>query len=1203
MSGDRFDSLAAALVAAAFKVLLERQEKEPPPTPPDIASALCGTFAGGREQRALARAIEAATDQLASHLQAFDATRLGSVPDARKDQLVAGIVRALAALRMTRSGMAELAPRGERLDRRLRQDAVRSWVEAGLEPDTRRFGSMLLRHATQYVESIVRHLATAVGEAGQVPVGLLTHEVERGLSEGVRSVRIPTSNHPGVSDEDSEFEARYATEIIQAYDTMQLFGIDVPDSLRRQPVDIGYITLQSSARDTWRPDGASRASVHTMIAGACRARRYHSRTSAGRERADEDGPLPYRVLLTGAAGSGKTTVTQWLALGAARSGYPEALQQWQDLLPFVVQLRYLFSDGKPRPLEISDLARVRGRRVDGTTGGWVTDKLEHGRALVILDGFDELPPLPHPHRAQVTRWIEKLAADFPRAKLIVTSRPEGLDSSWFTQRGFEQLELEAMSLPAIQNFVHRWYYPLLSSAPNPGIKDVHLASRDRLLEHIGGRPLVRDLAETPLLCAMLCAFYAVNETVEPKGRAHLYEQVISALTNREIKRKVPGADQIELQDKRAFLQAIARYMADNALTTLRLRPLADFSPTGSTSTPDGASWAELRRHDRADMTVRQLLVEPLSSFLSSRTTVDQALIYVVHRSAVLQQVGGGEVQFAHRTFQEYLAACAYADHGEVLELVPKLLTGDAIWWRITAFAAARCNRRDASALVRRLMIEADRNPARRRDIQLLIAECLSAARVELKTAEAVRFHLAEIFPPRDRDEAAKLVRSSHGDHVLGWLAGHADDQAAAEACIVAAALIGTPEALTLVRDYAAQLSVNGVTPSWVRDLLTEMWDRFDAVTYARRVLSEVEFDGHAVHIDTPAKALAVGELARVRRITFGKGADSTAAQVRRWKGLRRIEELDCTAVRLHSLDGIEDLGTLTSLGLRAGELLRDFSPLTALRGLQTLHLLDCGHLTNGSVLAPLVRLRNLRLDDTAFDDWAWLGPLEELRNLQLSGGRLRDIRALGHLQGLRTLRLAPGAGVADLSGLSDLRNLRRLSVRLAADRSGAPALWASPETRLREVALDGWPTTADLDGLAGCGVLTSFQSGNVAGLHSLASLAPLRTLRRLSLHDCRTLTDIGALSDMRGLRHLDLSGSAVRDLAPLAGLKNLEEVVLERCSALEGIRALLDLPSLRHVSFDGITDWLPMDVIEELKDARSVNVLFDSYLNVGHAGA
>jgi Leucine-rich repeat (LRR) protein len=125
----------------------------------------------------------------------------------------------------------------------------------------------------------------------------------------------------------------------------------------------------------------------------------------------------------------------------------------------------------------------------------------------------------------------------------------------------------------------------------------------------------------------------------------------------------------------------------------------------------------------------------------------------------------------------------------------------------------------------------------------------------------------------------------------------------------------------------------------------------------------------------------------------------------------------------------------------------------------------------------------------------------------------------------------------------------------------------------------------------------------VAGLHSLAPLAPLRTLRRLSLHDCRTLTDIDALTDMRGLRRLDLSGSAVRDLAPLAGLKDLEEVVLERCSALENIRALLDLPSLRHVSFDGITDWLPMDVIEELKDARSVSVLFDSYLNVGHAGA
>ncbi|WP_329172596.1 NACHT domain-containing protein [Streptomyces sp. NBC_01477] len=1197
MSADGFDSLAVALVGASFRVALDRPEDQVLNSPQAVAAALIRKDTGLRDQRALARAVEAAKDQLGAALEAFDSNRREPVTAEQKDRVIAGIISALAGLRLTRGGMAALGPRGESVDLLLRREAVKSWGEAGADQEVHRYGRVLMRHAAQYVRSLVSHLTTVVGEVGQVPPGMLVQAVERGLTEGVEAVRIPTA-HKDVSDEVSTFESQYATAVIEAYDTMELFGIDIPEILRRQPVDVGYITLQSSTRDARHTDGTSRANVDTMIADACRVRRdRHGRRLAARPAQPAEHPRPYRVLLTGAAGSGKTTVTQWLALGAARSSFPEALRRWQDLLPFVIQLRYIFSDGKPRRLDVADLARVATRRLGKLPADWLHERLDQGRALVILDGFDELPPLPHRHRHDVYQWIKSLITQYPAARFIVTSRPEGLDTSWFDRHDFDHLELDAMGLPAIQSFVHRWYLPLLSSVPG-NRKKVYTQRRNRLLEHIASRPLVRDLAETPLLCAMLCAFYAINETVEPRSRAHLYEQVINALTNaREIQRQVPMADQIDLSDKRAFLQAIARYMADNALTTIRLRPLTAFTP------PSAHAWDELREHDRGDVTVHELLTDLISGFVGSRTTVDHALRYVAQRSAVLQHVGGNEVQFAHRTFQEYLAACDYADRGEAQSIVPQLRNGDPIWWRIAAFAAAKCNRRDASALVRSLMAEADSSPDQRRELQLLIAECVSTAKVELEIVEPVRAHLAEIFPPRDRDEAAKLVRSRNGDHVLGWLAGHTHDPAWADACIVAAAHIGTPEAMTLIRDYAVDLTGKATTPAWAREVLTEVWDRFDPTDFARRVLSEVTFGDATVHIDTAAKMKAVGQLPAVRRLVFGGSAGSAHADLDSWKGLHSIEELDCTALKLHSLDGIDALDTLVSLSFLAGELLRDFTPLSALTGLRHLFVLQGRHMTDGAFLAPLRNLQNLLLDKPEFDDWSWLRPLAELRNLQVSGGTLHDLDALRHLGDLRTLRLNPTGGLYDAASLTELRSLRRLNLTLAADRPGPVVLPDASESRLREVTLNGRPTRADVQSVASCGVLTLLSASRVEDLTSLSAVEPLHRLRQLKLENCRSLTAIDGIGGMRDLRRLDLSGSAVQDLAPLTGLTHLEEVVLERCSALTNIEPLLSLPALRRVSFDGISDWLPLDVIDELKDARSVNVNFDSYLMVGHGSA
>ena len=46
-----------------------------------------------------------------------------------------------------------------------------------------------------------------------------------------------------------------------------------------------------------------------------------------------------RLIVVGAAGSGKSTFLQWLAICAAERSFPDSLAAWNDLVPFFIRLR------------------------------------------------------------------------------------------------------------------------------------------------------------------------------------------------------------------------------------------------------------------------------------------------------------------------------------------------------------------------------------------------------------------------------------------------------------------------------------------------------------------------------------------------------------------------------------------------------------------------------------------------------------------------------------------------------------------------------------------------------------------------------------------------------------------------------------------------------------------------------------------------
>ncbi|MEK8173171.1 NACHT domain-containing protein [Streptomyces sp. M19] len=161
------------------------------------------------------------------------------------------------------------------------------------------------------------------------------------------------------------------------------------------------------------------------------------------------------MLIRGVAGTGKTTLVQWLAVAAAQQErLPGGLPQLFGRVPFVLPLRAPGPPGRrtapARGLPALDRLPAGGHRA----GGWAARVLRHGRGVLLVDGADEIPK---EDRARTRAWLKKLLAVFPGNLWLVTSRPAAIDRGWLSREGFQEFALAPMRPADVKRFIQRWH--------------------------------------------------------------------------------------------------------------------------------------------------------------------------------------------------------------------------------------------------------------------------------------------------------------------------------------------------------------------------------------------------------------------------------------------------------------------------------------------------------------------------------------------------------------------------------------------------------------------------------------------------------------------------------------------------------------------------------------------------------------------------
>ncbi|MFB8218683.1 NACHT domain-containing protein [Streptomyces anulatus] len=885
------------------------------------------------------------------------------------------------------------------------------------------YEELLGRCCAHLVEQLTAHPSFAARAAvEQVRAAGRTREL-------VEDVRDRVGPRPDAAD--LEFEQRYAEFMAKANGRVELFGLTLGRSAGGWPLETAYISLSVSGYEVDSGHGPGQP----------------VRTSIGIEQALGEWD---RLLLRGPAGSGKSTLVQWLALNAARQTFGGELADWNRCVPFVLRLRaFTALDALPAP---SDFLRAAGVPLHGSApAGWADRLLLEGRALVLVDGVDEVPDR---LRKRTERWLKDLIAAYPRARYVVTTRPSAVPETWLSGSGFEPHTLLSMSQEDVRAFIEHWHRAARSECRSEEERAELDPYENALRRAVGTRRDLGLLATNPLMCALLCALNRDRRMQLPRARKELYDAALDMLlVRRDTEREIIGVEGVDLtrEEQTALLQRLAYWLIRNGLV-------------------------EARQAEAVS-----LISDWMRSMSQVRGTPEQVFIHLLNRSGVLREPAPGAVGFVHRTFQDYLGAKAAVEARDFGVLVNH--AHEDQWDDVAQMAVGHARPDERAVLLTALLARADAEPAHGHRLVLLAAGSLAhAPELDPWVREEVETRTAELLPPESRESVDELAKV--GDLALELLSLKLDEltEREAAAAVQTAAAVGGDIAYELIKQFRND------ERSWVASAVSLAWEAFDPDLYAREVMAGRSWDDVPVHVKSEAQLSALHLIPHWSRLHLS--GDHHLPQAFSRSGLERVFLVQNS--QLSDIGPLSTMPRLREVGLSHCPQIRNLEPL-ARPGLDWLSLVQLHPLLDPAPLSTIPDLRHLVLGHPFLvesigelpvcDQVTWLDLLSETRYLNLAG--------LDRWSGLTSLSLHGRTHYQQLSRTPSLHGLEQLHLIRTPDLD---LRQLAPLTALHRLTLlpDGAPY--DLAPLTDLPSLTTLALYEAKGAFDLTPLAGLENL-------------------------------------------------------------------------------------------------------------
>ncbi len=339
------------------------------------------------------------------------------------------------------------------------------------------------------------------------------------------------------------------------------------------------------------------------------------------------------IVILGDPGAGKSTLTNYIILSILQINDDKKLSSlFNSYLPLRVELREFAGLCVEKECKtfldyFQHLSETEGYSL---TKEEVDNYLKNdGKAIIIFDGLDEI--FDPKEWERINHMIVGFTLDYPKVRVIVTSRIIGYKRKILDDAGFAHFTLQDFEKEQIGTFLEKWY-------PFVVDKNEIESRKSRILRALKDSPSIKQLAGNPLLLTILAIIGKHQEL--PRERWKVFDHAASVLVenwevNKNLKRSSVEMDFIGEDDKKELLMRIAFKMQ---------------------SGPDGLA---------GNFIHRKTLQQEIEVYLQNRYQKDPSDSKVIAESIIdqLRRVnfilclyGADFYGFVHRTFLEYFCA-------------------------------------------------------------------------------------------------------------------------------------------------------------------------------------------------------------------------------------------------------------------------------------------------------------------------------------------------------------------------------------------------------------------------------------------------------------------------------------------------------------------------------------------------------------------
>lgn len=328
-----------------------------------------------------------------------------------------------------------------------------------------------------------------------------------------------------------------------------------------------------------------------------------------------------RLMLLGKPGAGKSTFLQSVAISCNQGFFQP------DYLPILISLKNFADDTKGQyQINLFDYIYDLFRKFD-VAEDELLKVLSHGKALILLDGLDEVSG---EESDAIIKIIRQFLDIFYKVKIIITCR---IAAQKYKFQGFTEVEIADFNKSQIAAFANKWFSAVANKS---SVESKALANKFMQKLELAENSQFLELAATPILLNLTCLLFQFIEDF-PILRSELYRKGLELLLVRWDEAKGIKRDQVyrdlTLIHKiklLSYVAAVTFTQEDYFLPEVKMRQhIADYL------------------HRLPDATTDVDILEIESGFVLKAIEAQHGLL--IERAR-------GIYSFSHLTFQEYFTA-------------------------------------------------------------------------------------------------------------------------------------------------------------------------------------------------------------------------------------------------------------------------------------------------------------------------------------------------------------------------------------------------------------------------------------------------------------------------------------------------------------------------------------------------------------------